>query len=332
MAREERVEKGRVGGGEGMGRRWGVASNTVAERRWHPERGGESPQTKNKAVSDPVSLSKTAAVKAPALVPQEGWHVLHLFYRIERSQWEAMGRDEQMRAKTKLTKLVQEYRAMPQTQVLHFSMVSPKADLGFMLLTPDLHTANAFEKRLTLAMGADVLSPVYSYFSMTEWTEYSMTDEEQGAKITAEKGFAAGTPEFEAEMAVFHQHMSKYRQDRVYPNMPDWPVFCFYGMSKRRNDGNNWYALPFAERRKLMGGHAITGRKYHGKVRQLITGSTGLDEYEWGVTLFAHDTYQIKAIVYEMRFDEVSARYAEFGDFLIGIQLPLDELFRRVCI
>jgi chlorite dismutase len=114
--------------------------------------------------------------------------------------------------------------------------------------------------------------------------------------------------------------------------MPDWPVFCFYGMSKRRNDGNNWFALPFAERRKLMGGHAITGRKYHGKVRQLITGSTGLDEYEWGVTLFAHDTYQIKAIVYEMRFDEVSARYAEFGDFLIGIQLPLDELFRRVCI
>jgi chlorite dismutase len=81
-----------------------------------------------------------------------------------------------------------------------------------------------------------------------------------------------------------------------------------------------------------MGGHAITGRKYHGKVRQLITGSTGLDEFEWGVTLFAHDTYQIKSIVYEMRFDEVSARYAEFGDFLIGIQLPLDELFRRVGI
>jgi chlorite dismutase len=231
-------------------------------------------------------------------VPQEGWHVLHLFYRIERSQWEVLSHDEQIRAKTGLTKLIQEIRAIPQTQLLVFSMVSPKSDLGFMLLTPDLHVANACEKRLTQGLGTDVLSPVYSYLSMTEWTEYFTTEEEQGAKITAEKGFAQGTPEFTAEIEVYRQHMAKYKQDR----------------------------------RRLMGGHAITGRKYHGKVRQLITGSTGLDEFEWGVTLFAHDTYQIKSIVYEMRFDEVSARYAEFGDFLIGIQLPLDELFRRVGI
>jgi chlorite dismutase len=283
-------------------------------------------------VSDHASLSAALTTTAAPLVPQEGWHVLHLFYRIERSQWEVLSHEEQIRAKTGLTKLIQEIRAIPQTQLLVFSMVSPKSDLGFMLLTPDLHVANACEKRLTQALGTDVLSPVYSYLSMTEWTEYFTTEEEQGAKITAEKGFAQGTPEFTAEIEVYRQHMAKYKQDRMYPNMPDWQVFCFYPMSKRRNDGNNWYALPHADRRRLMGGHAITGRKYHGKVRQLITGSTGLDEFEWGVTLFAHDTYQIKSIVYEMRFDEVSARYAEFGDFLIGIQLPLDELFRRVGI
>jgi chlorite dismutase len=101
-------------------------------------------------------------------------------------------------------------------------------------------------------------------------------------------------------------------------------------MSKRRGEQRNWYALPYDERRKLMKGHANVGREFAGKVKQLITGSTGLDDAEWGVTLFARDTFQIKAIVYKMRFDPVSAEYADFGEFYIGIQLPLDELFRRL--
>ena len=128
--------------------------------------------------------------------------------------------------------------------------------------------------------------------------------------------------------------MEKYTQHRLYPVLPDWPVVCFYPMSKRRGShpDYNWFGIEYGERRQLMKGHATTGRKYAGKILQLISGSTGLDEYEWGVTLLAHDTYQIKAIVYEMRFDEVSARYGEFGDFYIGLQLPLDELFRRICL
>jgi chlorite dismutase len=101
-------------------------------------------------------------------------------------------------------------------------------------------------------------------------------------------------------------------------------------MNKRRNVGQNWYAHSFDERRQLMAGHARVGRTWAGKIRQLITGSTGLDAAEWGVTLFAHDTHHIKGIVYEMRFDEVSAQYAEFGDFYIGLQLPTDELLARV--
>jgi hydrogen peroxide-dependent heme synthase len=109
-------------------------------------------------------------------------------------------------------------------------------------------------------------------------------------------------------------------------------VICFYPMSKRRSGTDNWYALPFEQRRQLMAGHARVGRNYSGRILQLITGSTGLDEYEWGVTLLAHNTTDVKAIVYEMRFDEVSARYADFGDFFIGMQLPLDVLFRRICL
>ena len=103
-------------------------------------------------------------------------------------------------------------------------------------------------------------------------------------------------------------------------------------MSKRRSGNDNWYSLDFETRRTLMAGHARVGRTYAGRILQLITGSTGLDEQEWGVTLLAKDTAEIKAIVYEMRFDEVSARYADFGDFYICLQLPLDELFKRLCL
>jgi hydrogen peroxide-dependent heme synthase len=131
-------------------------------------------------------------------------------------------------------------------------------------------------------------------------------------------------------MAAFHERMKHYRHERVYPTLPDWPVVCFYNMSKRRGEQRNWYALPFEDRRKLMLGHGAIGRQYAGRVKQLITGSTGLDDAEWGVTLFARDTFQIKSIVYQMRFDPVSADYGEFGEFYIGLQLPLDELFRRL--
>ncbi len=265
-----------------------------------------------------------------AVVPAEGWHVLHLFYKIEQGQWQLFSTEEKLRAKTNLAALVQEVRAMPDTQLLVFSMVSPKADIGFMLLTPDLQNANAIEKRLSLSLGADVLTPVFSYLSMTELSEYTTSDAEYAQSLEAEEKLAPGSTEFEEKMNAFRTRMTKYNRDKLYPNLPPWPVFCFYPMSKRRAPGQNWYALDFPERKKLMGGHARVGRKYHGKILQLITGSTGLDDAEWGVTLFAHDTFQVKAIVYEMRFDPVSADYADFGEFYIGLQLPLDELFQRL--
>ena len=278
----------------------------------------------------PSSAPTALPASPPPVIPTEGWHVLHLFYHLERAQWDAFAPDERNRAKKKLTQLVAEIRATPQTQLLAFSVVSPKADFAFMLVTPDLQVANAFEKKLTLGLGPDVLSPVYSYLSMTEWTEYFTTEAEYAAKMEREKSLAPGTPEMEAELVTYRAHMAKYHQDRLYPNLPDWPVMCFYPMSKRRGEVNNWYAQDHHQRKTLMAGHATTGRKYSGKIRQLITGSTGLDEHEWGVTLFAHNTFDIKAIVYEMRFDEVTTRFGEFGDFFITLQLPLDDLFRRI--
>lgn len=264
------------------------------------------------------------------VIPREGLHVIHLFCHLEQAQWSILTDEEKLEAKTNLSQLVQEIRSSESTQLLTFSMVTPKADVGFMLLTDDLHKANRFEKQLLRALGPDVLTPTYSYFSMTELSEYTTTEEHYAADLTENEGIVSGTPEMEEKLAEFRRRMKKYNQDRLYPNMPDWSVFCFYPMSKKRGDGNNWFALDFETRRKLMGGHAKVGRTYAGRVRQLITGSSGLEEWEWGVTLFSHNTQDIKEIVYEMRYDPASALYGEFGDFYIGLQLPLDELFRRI--
>jgi len=266
----------------------------------------------------------------PEILPTEGLHVVHLFYRIEYGQWALYRDDEKRAALTRLTELVQEIRSTPKTQLLTLSVVTPKADLGFMLLTPDLNDADAFSNRLSLALGADVLTPVFSWLSMTERSEYTTSEEDYAGTLEKEEGLEAGSAEFNEKLEAFRTRMAKYLQDRLEPNLADWPVFCFYPMSKRRVPGQNWYALDFAARKKLMAGHARIGRTYAGRIRQLITGSTGLDDMEWGVTLLAQTTSEIKAIVYEMRFDEVSADYADFGEFYIGMQLKLDALFRRL--
>jgi peroxiredoxin len=267
------------------------------------------------------------------IVPRQGWHVMHLFYHVDHAQWSLLDDDEKRQAKVRLTELVQEIRATPDTHLLVFSVATPKADLGFMLLTPDLQVANAYEKQLTLSLGPEILNPTYSYLSQTEGSEYTTTREQYAAEtLVGEKGLSEGGEEFETALKEFDDRMAHYLKHRLYPVLPDWPVICFYPMSKRRLGQDNWYSLDFETRRKLMSGHAKTGRAYSGRILQLITGSTGLDEYEWGVTLLAKDTIDVKSIVYEMRFDEVSARYGEFGDFYIGMQLPLDVLFRRICL
>jgi hydrogen peroxide-dependent heme synthase len=265
------------------------------------------------------------------VLPTEGRHVLHLFFRVDYANWDLLEGTQKIAAKTALASLVQEIRATPETQLLTFSIISPKSDLGFMLLTPDLHTADAFAKQLALALGPGILTPEFSWLSMTERSEYTTSEQEYAQTLEKHEKLAPGSAEFEEKLSAFRTRMAKYLDDRLRPNLPDWPVVCFYPMSKRRGTaGQNWYALDFPARKKLMAGHASVGRKFAGRVLQLITGSTGLDDMEWAVTLFARTTSEIKTIVYEMRFDEVSAQYAEFGEFFIGLQMPLDSLFARL--
>src|SRR5438105_10860123 len=214
------------------------------------------------------------ADKNAPLIPEQGWHCLNLFYRIDFAQWQLLTSDEQRTAKIALSEIVQEIRATEKTQLLTLSIVTPKADIAFMVITTDLHAANFFEKRLTLSLGAGVLEPVYSYLSLTEESEYATTTEQYAETLAREQNLKAGTPEFDAAMKSFAERMAHYRQERVYPTLPDWPVVCFYNMSKRRGEERNWYALSFDERRRLMGGHAKVGREFAGKVKELITGSS----------------------------------------------------------
>jgi len=179
-------------------------------------------------------------------------------------------------------------------QVVGASMLGHKCDVAFMALGPDFRVLRALQTALQAA-GLDVVD---SYVSLTEVSEY-----------------AAGMP---AEML----------KPRLAPQLPPEgkSAFCFYPMSKRRGDGANWFTLPFDDRKELMHEHGTSGRKFAGRVVQVISGSTGLDDYEWGVTLFALNPDDLKEVVYTMRFDKASAVYAEFGTFYVGMVTEVDEL------
>lgn len=179
-------------------------------------------------------------------------------------------------------------------QVVPVAILGHKADFALMAVGPELWRLRRFQSDV-VAAGATLVD---SYVSLTETSEYYLKMPEQMQK------------------------------DRLYPTVPPEGMtsWCFYPMSKTRDVGANWYALGYDERKQLMVGHGSIGRTYHGRVQQLITGSTGLDDYEWAVTLFAADPVDLKAVVYEMRFDPASSHYGIFGPFFTGMVASLDEV------
>jgi chlorite dismutase len=156
------------------------------------------------------------------------------------------------------------------------------------------------------------------------------TEEARRQNLIQQEKLLPDSEQFKARMTESAKKRAEYEHYRLYPELPDWEVMGFYPMSKRRVAGDNWYSLDFATRKRLMGGHARVGRKYAGRVSQLITGSTGLDEWEWGVTLMAHQVDSLKEIVYEMRFDEVTARFGEFGPFYVNMRLKPADLWEHL--
>ncbi len=250
--------------------------------------------------------------------PSVGWGVLHLFYAVDRAAAEG---DPQ--AGKRIVDAVQSL-VDDGHQALLFAVLGHKAELGVMALGPDLARLQAFQHELTTTP----LTLVDSYVSLTELSEYTSSEDDERARLEVEEHLAG--PAAEARLAAWRERMTHYQEQRIHPQLPMKKTICFYPMSKRRVVDANWYSLPFAERKRLMAGHARVGRTYAGRVLQLITGSTGIDDWEWGVTLLADDPAALKEIVYEMRFDPVSTEYADFGRFVTGLLFEAPEALRRV--
>jgi len=226
----------------------------------------------------------------------EGWYSLHDFRSVNWTVWTNLTPEERAAAIEEYKKLEQKWRqteANKEGSTAVYGIVGQKADLMFMHLRETLEELQDIETEFNKTLLASALVPTYSYVSIVELSNYVHEpgqDPMQNPHIVA----------------------------RLKPELPKAKHVCFYPMDKRRQGNDNWYMLPMDARREMMRSHGMIGRKYAGLVKQIITGSIGFDNWEWGVTLFADDAVQFKKLVTEMRYDEVSARYADFGEFFIG--------------
>jgi chlorite dismutase len=249
--------------------------------------------------------------------PAQGWHVSHLFYRFDRTRLAALSPE----ARAEGTRLFCEALdpAGPQAPLRLQTWIVPghKADFGVMAMDPSPLKVDDVHQRLLAGPLGQAIEPTYSFVGLTEVSEYVPTVEQFGERLIVE-GETRDSPTWKAKVQGYAAREDHMRRARLEPELPPWPNACFYPMNKKRKVGENWFSLPFAERSRLMAEHGRTGMTFGGRVTQLITVSVGLDDWEWGVTLWARRPEFLKEIVYTMRFDEASARYAEFGPFYTG--------------
>ncbi len=255
------------------------------------------------------------------LVPGTGWGVLHLLLRVDHAAVPGLPDGA---AKDVVATLE---RWQGELQLHPFTALGHKGDILLMALSEDLSRLRALQTDIASTAAAPALRLVDSYLSLTEGSEYTDTPERYREEMAA-KGVTG--EDLDRRVAQFAERMERYTEDKLHPQMPEWELVCFYPMSHRREGDDNWYALDYEERKRLMGEHGRSGRAFTGRVLQLVTASTGLDDWEYGVTLFAHDLADVKEIVYTMRYDEASVRYAEFGPFVIGLRRSPADLVTEV--
>lgn len=226
----------------------------------------------------------------------EGWYALHDFRSINWAAWRSADEEARAVALDDLQEFLQEWTSVEEAgkgSSAVYTIIGQKADFVMMHLRETLEDLNALENAFNKTTFARFTTKAYSYVSVVELSNY----------LAGKDADPMQNPEIVA---------------RLKPILPKRQYICFYPMNKKRELSDNWYMLSMDERKSMMRSHGLIGRSYAGKVKQIITGSVGFDDWEWGVTLFADDALQFKKLVYEMRFDEVSARYGEFGSFYVG--------------
>jgi chlorite dismutase len=250
----------------------------------------------------------------------EGWYVLHQMFALDRPALRMLGAERLNRAVQAAGETLDALAAPAEggwSAVV--PLVGSRADVMLVHLRPTLDGLGAVQNRLRCLTLFDALEPRYAFLSVTEVGMYHVAA--RAARDARERGGAVGDETFRQQLAerIEKERSTEHVQRRLYPSPPaDMPYVSFYPMTKRRAPGQNWYTQPVEERSRMMVAHGMTGRRYAGRIVQIVTGSIGLDAWEWGVTLFARDPLDFKKIVTEMRFDEASANYAEFGDFYVG--------------
>jgi hydrogen peroxide-dependent heme synthase len=273
-------------------------------------------------------MTTSAIAHPPATL--EGWYALHQIFRISGKRPKPRELDRMIKAAkatlggtSKRSSAASSKRKAKRDPAAGWScfvsLIGSTSDLMVIHFRDTLDAIGHAQSTLAQTTLARSLEPVYAFLSVTEAGLYQITAElareaeARGGKVGDEAYIRSLTDRSESERASAHV------KRRLYPELPaDMPYVCFYPMSKRRAESQNWYTLSLDERSRLMHSHGLTGRRYAGKVQQVITGAIGLDAWEWGVTLFAKDALEFKKLVTDMRFDEVSAKYAEFGDFYVG--------------
>lgn len=233
----------------------------------------------------------------------DGWYSLHDFRTIDWEKWQKTNEAERKQALEEFQSLISDWEKVEkEKQGSHalFSIVGQKADLMFMTLRPTMKDLNMLENKLNKTALAHYMKPAYSYVSIIEKSSYTKPQ----------------TDPYEDPVML----------SKLFPKIFDTEYICFYPMSKLRGETDNWFTLPKEERGRMMFDHIKTAKPFTEQVKRIVTGSIGLDDYEWGVTLFCDDPLQFKKLIYDTRFDEVSAKYGIFGSFYIGNRLPRSEV------
>jgi peroxiredoxin len=252
-----------------------------------------------------------------SLEPSKGWHVTHSFYSLDRGRLAGLSPAVRAEGMRQFAAALDPTASTAPRRLQSWIVPGHKADFGVMAMDPSPMIVDDVHQRLLAGPLGPVLVPTYSFVGLTEVSEYVPTVEQYAQRLIAE-GESADSPAYKAKVQGYAAREDAMRKARIEPELPPWPNACFYPMNKKREVGENWFTLPFAERSRLMAEHGRTGMSFGGRVTQLITVSVGLDDWEWGVTLWARRPDFLKEIVYKMRFDEASARYAEFGPFYTG--------------
>lgn len=250
----------------------------------------------------------------------EGSSVLHQMLRFDWASWRRLPAGERNHITDEAASILGKLEGAGTSASALYSLIGHKGDLMLLHYRESFDHLKEAELQLASLKLWDLVEPVNSYLSVVELGLYDSSVKTYQSLI--EKGVVPHSAEWQKEIAAVLDRQREAMRARLYPEIPPSRYLCFYPMDRKRDENKNFYTLPIEERQRQMHDHGMVGRRYAGEVKQIITGSIGFDDWEWGVDLFADDPLVFKKLIYEMRFDKVSAEYALFGSFFVGLRVP----------